>query len=427
MTETKTGDYVVNSVYVFVDNVGLANDYVFIPSDISKDAWTEVTGDPSSYRVTYGKGAYLEGKPISITFTDTVADSARTTLVRGFYTAIVRHDAYGQEYCVLVQKVDNLDGNCFYTNEVTMHETTVDGTWLFRLDGDDYRALESEVSITDFSGHEIESLADLYYWYENHSVYVAFTVNPATNRVDYIYVVSAGWDAKYTFALSSELKAAGWKILVKDDPTADGALVDSITLTDDKAYEVEGDPYTVKLYNENLKGESTIATKYAMTLTKDGVLVADAIPAAVMTKGVIEAVFTPAEFIHDGANADKTYNYVIGGLSLGDVKVVGASGLDVYKVTGNEDVVLGESVSVIITPVGGGKFLVKTVNGENIYADETFEWNGLVANNADKDVASWTQEVVGTVSESGKFVSFSFYPVHIEGTNNVIGVSFDNK
>ena len=77
--------------------------------------------------------------------------------------------------------------------------------------------------------------------------------------------------------------------------------------------------------------------------------------------------------------------------------------------------------------MGGGKFLVKTVNGENIYADETYVWNGLVANNADKDVASWTQEVVGTVSESGKFVSFSFYPVHIAGTNNVIGVSFDNK
>ena len=74
VTATKTGDYYVNSIFVFVDNVDTESNYIFIPNNIAKSDWSEVTGDPGSYYVTY-KGAYLEGKPVDFTFTKAVADS----------------------------------------------------------------------------------------------------------------------------------------------------------------------------------------------------------------------------------------------------------------------------------------------------------------------------------------------------------------
>lgn len=70
------------------------------------------------------------------------------------------------------------------------------------------------------------------------------------SAINVVYVLDAGWQAKLTINLTSELINAGWRIVDGND------LVKSVTFTDKAATDKGGANYTVTLYNDNLKGMS---------------------------------------------------------------------------------------------------------------------------------------------------------------------------
>ena len=423
VTQTQTGHYNASTIFVMAANLSTESNYVFIPADIASNAWREVSGDVSNYYVTYG-GAYLEGTEISVTFDSRVITTDKL-LVRGFYTMEVSYDRNGNPVYKLTQKVDNSATElCFYQN-VSFADTMVGNTWLFygKVNGvnKSFTAVEGTTKVLDLSGHGINSITGLWQYissYNADKLEFAFTVDPNTMKVDYVYVVSAGWDAKYTFTLSSELKAAGWKILIGNNPTATGALVDTYELNDKDAIDASGQQVTITLYNSKLAKEQTVATKYAMTLTENGAVKDGAITNAPLNNGKIEAKFTLAAIDH--AN-NKTFNYVIGGLSLGTVKFAANEGLAIYSGAENKNVVLGQSLTVQVKTSGNVQFKLPD---QTVPSSALYNWRGTVTNAANAG-DKWT--VIGTLNSNSTVVTFSFTPIHIDGTYNVGGVDFPLK
>ena len=415
ITITESGDYRVDTVFVMIEDVQSTSNYVFVPSDILYGNWSSVSGDQGKYFVTY-KGAYLNGTAIDVVFHSDLLVGNK--IVRGFYTAVKWYDAYGKEYMRLEQKVDNATNElCFY-GLPTMRSTGYNGIWEFYGPNASWWNADSNTKIVDFTGHGINSLSSLYQYVTSHKYNVAYTVDPNTERIDCIYVTGTGWDAKYTFALSSELKAAGWKILLGKDPTATGALVDTYELNDEDAIKKSGQQVTITLYNANLAKEQTVATKYAMTLTENGAVKDGAITNAPLNNGKIEAKFTLAAIDH--AN-NKTFNYVIGGLSLGTVKFAANEGLAIYSGAENKNVVLGQSLTVQVKTSGNVQFKLPD---QTVPSSALYNWRGTVTNAANAG-DKWT--VIGTLNSNSTVVTFSFTPIHIDGTYNVGGVDFPLK
>ena len=428
VTQTQTGHWNASTIFVMAANLSTMSNYVFIPADIASNAWREVSGDVSNYYVTYG-GAYLEGTEISVTF-DSRVITPEKLLVRGFYTMEVEYDRNGNPVYKLTQKVDNDPGElCFYQH-VSFADTMVGNTWLFygKVGGVDksFTAVEGTTKVLDLSGHGINSITGLWQYirsYNADKLEFAFTVDPNTMKVDYVYVTNAGWDAKYTFTLSSELKAAGWKILIGNDPTVAGALVDSYELNDEAAYKEEGKAYTVRLYNADLAkaGITTSITKYSMTLkTNGGAAVNGKIADANMaTAGTILATFTLDRFVQDNPNAIKTYNYEIGGLSLGIITIATNDGdnIAIYQ-DGNKgvykDVVLGESITGAIKMADGSKFK----NADGVVGTANV-WYGQASS------SGYHATLKGTPSANAYTVSFSFYPLHAGQTYIITGTGWD--
>ena len=415
ITITESEDYRVDTVFVMIEDVQSTSNYVFVPSDILYGNWTSVSGDQGKYFVTY-KGAYLNGTAIDVVFHSDLLVGDK--IVRGFYTAVKWYDAYGKEYMRLEQKVDNATNElCFY-GQPKMRATGYNGIWEFYGPNDSWWNADSNTKIVDFTGHGINSLSSLYQYVTAHKYNVAYTVDPNTERIDCIYVTGTGWDAKYTFTLSSELKAAGWKILLGNDPTATGALVDTYELNDEDAIKKSGQQVTITLYNSKLAKEETYATTYSMTLTENGSAKADAIAAAPLKFGKIEAKFTLAAIDH--AN-NKTFNYVIDGLSLGTVKFAANEGLAIYSGAENKNVVLGQSLTVQVKTSGNVQFKLPD---ETVPSSTLYNWRGTVTNAANAG-DKWT--VIGTLNSNSTVVTFSFTPIHIDGTYNVGGVDFPLK
>ena len=418
VTQTQTGHWNASTIFVMAANLSTESSYVFIPNDIASNAWREVSGDVSNYYVTYG-GAYLEGTEISVTFDSRVITTDKL-LVRGFYTMHVTYDRNGNPTYVLDQKMDNTE-NCFYQN-VRFADTMVNGTWLlYGTPAKPFTATETSTKIVDLTGHGIASITDLFRYVKAHgenSVDIAFTVNPDTKLVDYVYVTNAGWDAKYTFTLSDELLAAGWKIVDPSSTAEAPKYVTSYELNDEQATSVNRTGYKVTLYNANLAKEQTVATKYAMTLTENGAVTAGAIANAPLNNGAIDAVFNLSAFDHDST---KTYNYVIGGLSLGTVKFAADEGLAIYSGAENKNVVLGQSLTVQVKTSGNVQFKLPD---QTVPSSALYNWRGTVTNAANAG-DKWT--VIGTLNSNSTVVTFSFTPIHIDGTYNVGGVDFPLK
>ena len=432
VTQTQTGHWNASTIFVMAANLSTMSNYVFIPADIASNAWREVSGDVSKYYVTYG-GAYLEGTEISVTF-DSRVITPEKLLVRGFYTMEVEYDRNGNPVYKLTQKVDNDPGElCFYQH-VSFADTMVGNTWLFygKVGGVDksFTAVEGTTKVLDLSGHGINSITGLWQYirsYNADKLEFAFTVDPNTMKVDYVYVTNAGWDAKYTFTLSSELKAAGWKILIGNNPTATGALVDSFELNDEAAYAAEKlGTQTVKLYNADLAkaGITTSITKYSMTLkTNGGAAVNGKIADANMaTAGTILATFTLDRFVQDNPNAIKTYNYEIGGLSLGTVTVAAGNGLKVYSGAETKNVVLGEKVTAQIQMANANKF----TNNDASHSALDYTKHVWVYTLSTPSAIGYTKQFTGGVlSPDYLTVTVSFYPLHANTTYTVSGVSWD--
>ena len=426
VTQTQTGHWNASTIFVMADYLSTESSYVFIPNDIASNAWREVSGDVSNYYVTYG-GAYLEGTEISVTFDSRVITTDKL-LVRGFYTMEVNYDRNGNATYKLTQKMDNTE-NCFYQN-VGFADTMVNGTWLLYssiVPNKSFTAVEGTTKVLDLTSpnHGIASITDLFRYVMAHgknSVDIAFTVNPDTKLVDYVYVTNAGWDAKYTFTLSSDLLAAGWKIVDPSDSTGK-TYVNSFELNDNAAITRQGQAYTVKLYNANLAkaGITTSATMYSMTLkTNDSAAATGKITDATMaTAGTILATFTLDRFVQDNPNAIKTYNYEIGGLFLGTITIATNDGdnIAIYQ-DGNKgvykDVVLGESITGAIKMADGSKFK----NADGVVGTANV-WYGQASS------SGYHATLKGTPSANAYTVSFSFYPLHAGQTYIITGTGWD--
>jgi len=429
VTQTQTGHWNASTIFVMAANLSTESSYVFIPNDIASNAWREVSGDVSNYYVTYG-GAYLEGTEISVTFDSRVITPDKL-LVRGFYTMHVTYDRDGNPTYVLDQKMDNTE-NCFYQN-VGFADTMVNGTWLLYssiVPNKSFTAVEGTTKVLDLTSpnHGIASITDLFRYVMAHgknSVDIAFTVNPDTNLVDYVYVTNAGWDAKYTFTLSDELLAAGWKIVSPYDSTGK-TYVNSFELNDNSAITQQGQAYTVKLYNADLAkaGITTSGTYYNMTLKRNNVDVSGTpIDASLINPaGTILATFTLDRFVQDNPNAIKTYNYEIGGLSLGTVTVAAGNGLKVYSGAETKNVVLGEKVTAQIQMANATEF---TNNDASHSALDYTKHVWVYALSTPPAIGYDKQFTGGVLSPDYLTVTVSFYPLHAGTTYTVSGVSWD--
>ena len=313
VTQTQTGHWNASTIFVMADYLSTESSYVFIPNDIASNAWREVSGDVSNYYVTYG-GAYLEGTEISVTFDSRVITTDKL-LVRGFYTMEVNYDRNGNATYKLTQKMDNTE-NCFYQN-VSFADTMVGNTWLFygKVGGEDksFTAVEGTTKVLDLTSpnHGIASISELFRYVKSHgenSVDIAFTVDPNTKKVDYVYVTNPGWDAKYTFTLNPALVNAGWVMLDED-----GKAMTSFALNDEDAFAAYNrGTVKVTLYNENLKKITTTYPFTAAVMLDEGTT-ANQTPTSTMTAGKLVLTITPAQF----TDKEKDYDYVIGGLTNG--------------------------------------------------------------------------------------------------------------
>lgn len=409
VSETSTGDWNASVVFLFADSLRATSLYVFIPDDISiADDWSELTGNPASLTAAY-TGAYLEGKPFTVylDYNQIVRIyGTNGTIERGFYA--VTYTPANDRYW-LGERVDGI-GGCYYDN-VQLHDSGY-GTWYFDSKFGDFTVKADEVTIVDLSKHGIgaNDLSGLHYWleYQGHDynpVSAAFTVNPYTNRVDYIYVVNAGWDAKITISLSDELKAAGWKIV-------DGVeLVDEIVLTDDAAYAAQGKSYTAKLYNENLKTVSFTGGTLNMTSGEAGAPTVTVTNGA-LTEGKLEATWT-VEPIRTTGN--KTLAYELDGLVIGDITVTVDAAKGIKVVNGTyENVVLGETLTVAVKKADNKPFAGPTI--EDGCKLSHYNWTCDLTSGGD----TLKIENGAFLNGSNKHeVDFTFNPYHLSGTYTI--------
>ena len=411
VSSTSTGAWKADVIFVFETSISTTSRYVFIPTDIDQDDWSNVSGGPDSYYVTYN-GAYLEGEKISVSFDESQIRGTFTngTLDRGFYVLNTSY-ANGAPVYWLGEVADNT-GDCYYqhvslidTGNATTH------TWYLSNGAGRFEARDGEVTIVDVTNpeHKVTTLYYLWQYMNSHPDWsLAFTVNPDTNRVDYIYLVNIGWDAEVTVSLTDSLLKAGWKI------DNGGKLVDSFTLTDDAAQAYAG-PHGITLYNANIATESTSSTTYTATVN------GSAVTTSKLTNGSLTVQITVPTI----TSGTKSYSYEIGGLSLGNLKVTPAagSGLAVYDSTDEEaveltykNVILGAKIYVPFKLADNSPILDR--DGKP-YLEGDYYWTGTVTCNRD-------YEVVGN-GVNAKVISFSFCPLTASGTYTFAGAAWLHK
>ena len=402
VSSTTTGAWKADTIFVFETNLATTSRYVFIPNDIDKDDWSSVTGDPASYYVTYN-GAYLEGKPISVSFYENQLSSgtfANGTLDRGFYVLTTNY-VNGVPVYWLGERIDNT-GNCYYqhvslidTGNATTH------TWYLSNGAGRFEARDGEVTIVDTTApnYAIGSLYDLYVFMEGHKDWsLAFTVNPDTNRVDYIYVVNVGWDATINFALTDALKAAGW-VIKSIDGVDMPANTTSKTYTDAAAEAMVNKPIAVVLYNEKLQAVTTKSTAYDLKV--NGVSVTDGVKLA---SGTLTTTVTPVSM---ALNA-KTQDFVFGGLEMSSVTLKLSDTLvasDLKFATGAdtkfEKFVLGTTLTSAITPEYG---TFKLPDGKTT-VPSNYVWHGNYDATNNTGV-----KITGFLNSSSTVITFTLTP-----------------
>ena len=398
--KTSTGNYNASVIFVLADNLYTVSNYVFIPEDIDVNDWHEITGDPAGYTVSYN-GAYLEGEKISVTFNAKslgwAAFGRNSTLDRGFYTL---YYSAGTDTYWLRERIDNGVGDCYYL-DVKLIDTgiTTNAVWGFDTNGDgraDFDVYEGECKVTDLSGHGITTLAGLaqYMEYDDHDyepVSIAFTVDPATNRVDYVYVVEAGWDAQVTIGLTEDLQDAGWVITSINGVSYDAKdEIVSKTFNDAEAEKLINDGLNITIYNAKLADRFTSTTEFTYSINDNangGVSKLD--------NGKISVVVD----VNSMTLGSKTQNFTIGGLVIGDVTFAidesQASNIEISKAYGTvtyKDVVLGQTLEQTVTPTNGG----------NWQSEAGKYWDAHATDGSNNNY-----DIVGTLSGNYKYVNFT--------------------
>ena len=275
VSQTSTNHNNASVIFVMAANLSSMSNYVFIPKDVMANEWTEISGGPDGYyQIVYGNAAYLEGSPVSIIFQEDNLINGKLT--RGFYTMEVNYDRNGNPVYTLTEKIPNGNELCFYQN-VSFTDTGVNGTWKFN----NYSAVEGTTKVIDLTGNGIDSIQKLwnhFSWYGN--LEFAFTVNPNTMIVDYVYVTTPGFQFTTTVSLSDALVAAGWTF-------KDGSTV--LKYNDDDVV-----PSTYTIVNKNAKAGATAYTNY-ITVTDSLNSNAGIASAQGQADGSIVITYTPSK------------------------------------------------------------------------------------------------------------------------------------
>ena len=220
VSNTVTGDKYVDVCFIFGDSYTATMNYVFVPETVYSGDWTTVIGDALGYKWSYD-GAYYQGEKIdNVYFTDKIADNG-VRLARGFYTYVFKDGNY-----YLTERIANPE-NAYYQNVTFTNESVSADRWTFTDGMDKNTALGSEVTIVDIGNkvweadHKI-TLTELYTYCDriNSNATLAYTVDPSTNRVDYIYLTTEGWE--YTVTVDESIG------LNKDWVVVDGTLYDQL-------------------------------------------------------------------------------------------------------------------------------------------------------------------------------------------------------
>ena len=434
VSKTTTGEYKADVIFVFEENLTAVSQYVFIPKDITQNDWSTVTGDPAGTYATY-EGAYLDGQQITVGFyADTFnwgnnwGNFIDGKISRGFYTLTTTYRD-GVTMYWLKQVADNT-GNCHY-RDVTIADSgnATTKTWYLRVNGvDKYEARDGEVKIVDVTNpnHGVSSLYDLYTYMDanEHKGYsLAFTCDPVTGRVNYIYIIEAGWDAQYNISLSAEMQAAGWRFLKGSDPTAANALSTSIALNDAAAWAASNARKTpVTLYNKTFAEKSTTYT-YKVGYYESGDKTADLVVASTMDKGVVTAELPLTALNNTTA---KTRNYVV--CALNNEKAIdfkvgkNSSGTDlnqyyeIEKVSVPTGSSLKDNEFIFGTPVTVTVKITQTVPQK--YVELTFS-----SEFKDRGVADIVVKVPTEVTSVYQTVTFTVYPM-ASGTYTLTGAAW---
>ena len=180
---------VATTVFAFDDTLSGLGDYVFVPYDVDRDEWTQVSGNPWEYVVSYGGVAYQNGKPVTVDYVTSTA-LKNTFLEQGFYTYKV--DADG-DFTLLEKVVNVTGGDCWY-GQPTMTEAAT--YWI--LNGEKVNA---DIPVVDLrKGDDWKEITDVESLFEGYfdpndnkcdpNVMVAYTLDSDGN-VDCIYVMNA--------------------------------------------------------------------------------------------------------------------------------------------------------------------------------------------------------------------------------------------
>ena len=308
VSQTSTNHNNASVIFVMAANLSSMSNYVFIPKDVMANEWTEISGGPDGYyQIVYGNAAYLEGSPVSIIFQEDNLINGKLT--RGFYTMEVTYDRNGNPHYTLTEKLPSGGELCFYEN-VRFTDTGVNGTWKFN----NYSAVEGTTKVVDLTGNGIDSIQKLwnhYSWYRN--LEFAFTVNPNTKIVDYVYVTNPGFQFTTTVSLSDALVKAGWTF-------KDGSTVM-------KYYDDDVVPSTYTIVNKNTKA---VAVDYTGFFSVDDTHYANpSFTAMGQADGSIVITYTPGK--PDTNNRDA--KVVIGAQAATNISFNVGSGVEAYSVS----------------------------------------------------------------------------------------------
>ena len=419
VTSTITNNWNASVIFVMAANIATESNYVFIPNDVLANQWTEVIGGPDGYyQVVYGNVAYLEGAPFSIIFQERNLINGK--LVRGFYTLKVTYDRNGNPYYALDQKIDNGWRELCYFQNVTFAYTGVNNTWKFYstlTPNKTFTAVEGTTKVVDFTGNGIDTIEKLWANKDWYDLEFAFTVDPNTKTVDYVYVTNPGWDAQYNISLSAEMQAAGW-VFKDGDKTST-----SVSLNDDAAWAAsKAGKTTVTLYNKTFAEKSTTYS-YKVGYYESGDVAADLVPGSTMDKGVVTAELPLTALNNTTA---KTRNYVVCALNNEkaiDFKVgTNSSGTDlnqyyeIEKVSVPTGSSLKDNEFIFGTPVTVTVKITQTVPQK--YVELTFS-----SEFKDRGVADIVVKVPTEVTSVYQTVTFTVYPM-ASGTYTLTGATW---
>ena len=221
----------------------------------------------------------------------------------------VTYDRNGNPHYTLTEKLPSGGELCFYEN-VRFTDTGVNGTWKFN----NYSAVEGTTKVIDLTGNGIDSIQKLwnhFSWYGN--LEFAFTVNPNTMIVDYVYVTTPGFQFTTTVSLSDALVAAGWTF-------KDGSTV--LKYNDDDVV-----PSTYTIVNKNTKA---VAVDYTGFFSVDDTHYANpSFTAMGQADGSIVITYTPGK--PDTNNRDA--KVVIGAQAATNISFNVGSGVEAYSVS----------------------------------------------------------------------------------------------